>query len=227
MWARSGERDSVYSVAYRGPAGTLVVPQDGSVDGARSATDGQLTLTERPVFVLYSGSAPTYPPPPGPPTPGPVQACGQLVNCSFEDGLNGWLLHIGQEDYTRSAWSPVHGGTRSARMAGSISGPYLQQDVPAAAGETKLFRGWINVPQAAPGMNVLVDLTPMTKWGGWVTPNGAPLWRSAVTQTTSGWVPLQATLVMPAGTGLLRVVIRGEPLSGSMFVDDLFVDRAP
>ena len=54
LWTRDGERDSGFTMSYRGPAGTLVVPDDGTTDGLRSVTDGNVMLSERPVFILYS-----------------------------------------------------------------------------------------------------------------------------------------------------------------------------
>lgn len=56
LWAREGERDNGYRVDYRGPEGTLVVPAEGSTTGTVEATDGNLTLAERPVFVLYDAA---------------------------------------------------------------------------------------------------------------------------------------------------------------------------
>lgn len=53
LWAREGQRDSGYHLSYRGPAGTLVKPLDGLTTGMVSTTDGNLTLTERPLFVLH------------------------------------------------------------------------------------------------------------------------------------------------------------------------------
>jgi hypothetical protein len=53
LWARNGDRDNGYTARYQGPAGTLVVPTDGAITGTLSATNGDLTLEERPVFVLY------------------------------------------------------------------------------------------------------------------------------------------------------------------------------
>lgn len=55
LWARDGQRDAGYSVRYQGRAGELIVPTDGAVTGVASRTDGDLTLSERPVFVLYTG----------------------------------------------------------------------------------------------------------------------------------------------------------------------------
>jgi hypothetical protein len=58
LWAREGERDTGYTASYRGPAGVLVEPTDGSVTGLASPTDGNLTLSERPIFVLYEPDDP-------------------------------------------------------------------------------------------------------------------------------------------------------------------------
>jgi hypothetical protein len=59
LWARDGKRDAGYAARYQGPAGVLVEPVDGSVTGVTSQTDGDLTLSERPVFILYAGDGPS------------------------------------------------------------------------------------------------------------------------------------------------------------------------
>jgi hypothetical protein len=57
LWARNGDRDSGYTVSYTGPAGTLIAPVNGSTTGAASGTDGNLLLSEKPIFVLYDVGA--------------------------------------------------------------------------------------------------------------------------------------------------------------------------
>jgi len=59
LWARDGQRDAGYTVSYQGPAGELIVPTDDSVGGDAARTDGNLTLSERPVFILYEGGSPS------------------------------------------------------------------------------------------------------------------------------------------------------------------------
>jgi hypothetical protein len=53
IWARQGERDAGFSMSYKGPSGLLITPADGSTSGRRSETDGDLVISERPVFVLH------------------------------------------------------------------------------------------------------------------------------------------------------------------------------
>jgi hypothetical protein len=57
LWARNGDRDNGYTTPYAGPAGTLVVPTDGSTTGTATVTDGNLVLSERPVFVLFNDAS--------------------------------------------------------------------------------------------------------------------------------------------------------------------------
>jgi hypothetical protein len=203
-----------------------VAPVHGSTGGDVTQTDGDLTLTERPIFVLYDGAAPQLEPPAAAATPGPAGACGRLVNCSFESGLSGWSQRIGLEDFNRAVWWPVHGGSRSYKVAGDQYGPYILQDVVAAPGETLELHGWLYVAEATPGMNVLISLTPKSRWGGQLTSDDAPLWRYVVASTTDGWVRLDASVVMPAGSGLLRLVVSSEPVKGEVYLDDLYLDRA-
>jgi len=226
LWARDGERDGGYTARYQGPAGTLVEPVHGSTSGTVTPTNGDLTLAERPVFVLYEGQAPPFEPPPAETTPEPAGPCGRLVNCSFENGLSGWSQRIGLEDFNRVGWWPVHGGSRSYHVSGDQSGPYILQDVVAAPGERLDLRGWLYVSEARPGMNVLIDLTPKSRWGGQLTSDDAPVWRYVVSSTTDGWVRLDTSVVMPAGTGLLRLAVRSEPVRGTVYLDDLYLDRS-
>jgi len=229
LWARNGDRDNGYKSSYTVPAGTLIVPTDGTVAGIASSTDGRLTLTERPVFVLYSSdksqapnssataagtSSPTVAPTAPPSLPVESE---RLTNGGFEDGLEHWNRPSWFSNVVFVNDTQAHEGTRSICFQGKSSGPYIYQDALAAPGEKIQISGWVNVPQRNGSMSVVVELVARHQNGGDL--KTIPI--ATIAGVTDGWVWIGGTAVMPERTVLVRVQVRTPILDGIAYLDGL------
>lgn len=219
LWARNGKRDQGYRANYRGPAGTLVEPVDGSTNGLSTATDGNLIISERPVFVLYTGDASQYQYPSPTPTPGPPHDDGLLVNGGFESDLGGWFYPTWFSEVIQPSWSHVHSGKQALRLDGTSQGPYIRQEVVVSAGERVGFAGWAEVARHEGDWPVDVILMLLHQWGGELLP--APIVVASFNGPTNGWVPFSGSYVMPERTVRVRVQIQCASLDGTAYFDDL------
>lgn len=243
LWARNGLRDNGYTASYTAPAGTLVVPTAGSTVGTRSQTDGRLTLTERPVFVLYSGSpaataaaqptqtvaptsspVPTSPPTSPPATATPIQSTATsggstelLVNGGFESGLGNWFVPAWFAGAAKVDGTEKHSGSSALRFQGNVAGPYSYQQVAASPGQKVTFSGWVNIPQLSGDMSMVLELVPRHQYNG-----DLPAVRLATfSKATSGWTQVSGSAVMPARTAFVRLMVRFPRLNGTAYLDDL------
>ncbi|MHB1161928.1 MAG: glycosyl hydrolase [Chloroflexota bacterium] len=245
LWARNGIRDSGYKASYSAAAGTLVVPTAGSTTGAVSQTDGRLTLTERPVFVLYRGEAapaatalptqtavPTSTPvstpiPTSTPvaTPVPTQAVASpagsgtelLANGGFEGGLANWFIPSWFAQTASADGSQVHGGSRALKFQGNVAGPYSYQEVAASPGQKVDFSGWVKVPQVNGDMSMIVDMVPRHQYNG----DLQVIRLASIAGVTGGWVQISGSGVMPDRTVKVRLIVRFPRLNGTVYLDDL------
>ncbi|TAK36273.1 MAG: hypothetical protein EPO21_03305, partial [Chloroflexota bacterium] len=199
MWARDGDRDYGFQSSYSGPPGLLVEPTVGSTSGTQSATDGNLVLTERPVFVLYEGSPPILPPTPTPiprVDPPPRATDERLVNGDFENGFDGWYIPSWFSSSVSPSWSRVHSGLKSLKFEGDWVGPYVEQSVDVSPGDIVRFSGWVNVRKNTSGKAFKAILKVYAQWN---RPLGS-FELAHVPGTTDGWVPISSTVVMPDST---------------------------
>ncbi|GEM_PF-964195 len=227
IWSRDGERDKGYQVSYRGPAGTLVELADGSASGVMSSTDGNLTVSERPVFVLYEGNPPTVLPTDTPrPRPSVVPTAGNemLVNGSYEQDYEGWNVPAWFSKVVLLSWLETHSGLQSIKFGSWSQDPYYYQDAAASAGETVVFSGWVYVPPQIGDMALKVKLIPYNVYGGTVLDEK---WidLATITAPTEGWIHIQKSVEMPADTAKVRLEVGCTQLYVGAYVDDLSMLR--
>ncbi|TAK34775.1 MAG: hypothetical protein EPO21_08370 [Chloroflexota bacterium] len=230
LWGISGSRDNGFQTYYRGPAGTLVIPTVGSTTGTVSTTDGNLTLTERPVFVLYTSetvqNTPTPPAiltPTRTPTEAPTFSQQPLVNPGFEEGLRGWEYPSWFSGVAGIETEVVHSGSKSFRFKGTSAGPFLQQDVAVPPGTIVDLSAWINVPVRNRGMNGGIELVALNANKGVL----ATYLVHSFTDTTSGWVRISDSRALPQSTAFVRLRVRFLTLDGVVYLDDLTVSPPP
>lgn len=242
LWARDGERDRGFESAYKGPAGKLVVPVDGSTAGHVSETDGALVLSETPVFVLYSSQASAAALAPGEeaigadatttpvrsatrtrtvtpifqPAGAAVPSSDRLVNGGFEGGLQGWNVPSWYASVVSIDRSLARTGTAALRFKGSAIGPYAYQEIEASPGETVQFSGWVSVAEHAGSDGLVVEMVARHVHNGDLA--SFPL--ATLAATTDGWVQVVGSAVMPERTAKLRVQIGASRLNGTAYFDD-------
>jgi len=145
-----------------------------------------------------------------------------LVNGAFENGLTGWERPSWFASVADVQSTVVRSGAAAFRFKGPASGPYLQQDVPAHAGATATFNGWVNVPVRGVGMSGMIELIAVNANKGVITTQSLYTFSTA----RSGWVQVTAARSLPTGTAAARIRVRFPNLDGTVYLDDLSLTSA-
>jgi hypothetical protein len=140
-----------------------------------------------------------------------------LANAGFESGLVGWERPSWFANVADVTNLSVHSGGAGFRFQGKRSGPYVQQSVPAAAGQTVTFNGWVNVPTRGSGMDGRIELQALSASNGTLGTYSVYSFGA----TTPGWVQVAKSQTLPAGTASVRVKVRFPTLNGTVYLDDL------
>jgi hypothetical protein len=170
------------------------------------------TGTATPTQTLTPSATPT-------PTRSPTPPGGLLVNSGFEsqpDALSGWVRPAWASNVAVPDGAVVHGGATSLRFKGSASGPYVYQEVTAVPGQTLNVSGWVNVTERSGAGTAVVELVARhaNRWDIKAFPV------ATLNSTTSGWVKIQGSAVMPSQTSKVWLRVRFPQLSGTFYFDD-------
>ena len=228
VWTGTCARVTLQSGNGRATFFDNLVTDGASAPAATTTTAPAATATTTPTAALTPtvGAGATATPTAGPP------GVNKLVNPGFEDGLNGWVRAPWHASVADVQTVVVRSGTKAFSFHGRTDGSYVYQDLPAVAGQTVTFSGWVNATYATTGTdwehyghghlkleaytssNGKVATYPFvpTRPGhhGWSLPPG-------------GWVEFSFTQVLPPGTAFLRLRFDTYGLDGTVFLDDLFV----
>jgi len=192
------------------PTNTSTVTPTHTATTAPTATGTPTsTLTLTPVATATPTRSPT---PPG-------GGSGLLVNGGFEsqpDALDGWVRPAWASNVAVPDGAVVHGGATSLRFKGNVSGPYVYQELPAAAGQNINVSGWVNVTERTGAGTAVVELVARhaNQWDI----KSFPV--ATLNSTTSGWAKVQASAVMPSQTSKVWLRVRFPQLSGTFYFDD-------
>jgi hypothetical protein len=204
---------------------------------ATATTTSAATATTAPAATATTAPAATPTPTVGAgatatPTVGPA-GVNKLVNPGFESGITGWVPAPWASSVSGVQTVVVRSGSKAFSFHGKTNGSYVYQDVPAVAGQTVTFSGWVSATYAtaagtdwedyghahlklmaytsSTGKLATYPLVP-TRPGhhGWSLPPG-------------GWLEFSFTQVLPPGTAYLKLQFDTYGLNGTVFIDDLFV----
>jgi uncharacterized protein YkwD len=216
--------DSALAVATAVPTSTGVPPTATNLPP--TATKPPATPTSVPATPTRTAtSAPTQTASPTvtrTPTVSPIQTTGAtggglLVNPGFESGLAGWDRPSWFSTVADVETSVAHSGSRAFWFHGKSSGPYVQQTVVAKGGQTVTVSGSVNVSAYDTGMNGAIELVALNSYGGTL----ATYTVYSFSGTTTGWVPVSNTRVLPSSTASVRLRVRFTMLDGTAYLDDL------
>ncbi|TAK35995.1 MAG: hypothetical protein EPO21_04475 [Chloroflexota bacterium] len=160
------------------------------------------------------------------PTPTATRAAltsGNLLsNGGFEQSVNddgvpdGWRVLAAQPVLVSRSPAQKYEGSFSLLASSRLGqSSIIYQDVPAKPGERFSFSGWMNVPSSSGWFRASVQLLAMKPDGRILTTVVA----RAQSSTTPGWVPVNASAVVPKDATILRVQLRLETLRADVYVD--------
>lgn len=187
-------------------------------------TNGEIPPTPTPAPTPDPNATPTPTPPPSPtPIPGPTPV---ILNPSFEIDIN--------NDGKPDSWSSSANFTRSSEsfQDGIFSGKFLitnnsgktisQTVTNVTAGTLYDFSGWVNIP---PISDTNFSITYQIVWKN---SGGSKLGISVIrifNAQTSGWENAVASLTAPTGATKATLQIVVKSLTGSIFVDNITLNR--
>jgi len=143
----------------------------------------------------------------------------RLINGGFESGLDGWVLPSWYANVAGIDGAQAYTGTHSLRFSGNLSGPYVYQELTAQAGDRFDVSAWVDVQAQNAGSAMTIELVARHA-DGWEI-RSLPI--GTVGTTTSGWINVKGSAVMPDRTAKAWLRVRFAQLNGMFAIDDVSV----